>query len=120
MGILLSWLVLSVAVWITSALLPKMHVSGPGGVLLVAAIFGLLNTFVGWLLFVAIGIGTLGLGFVFAFVTRWVVDAILLEVTDSLTSRLSIEGWGTAFLAALLMAGIGTVAEAALRLGHLP
>jgi putative membrane protein len=66
---------------------------------------------VGWLLFVIIGIGTLGLGFLLAFVTRWVVNAILLKVTDALTDRLTIRGFGPALLAALVMSVLGTFGE---------
>jgi putative membrane protein len=111
MGLLLSWLVLSVAVWVTAAILPGFKVHGFWGAIKVAGLFGLLNWLIGWFIFVLIGIGTLGLGFLLAFITRWVVSALLLKLTDALTSSLEIESFGRAFLAALLMSGIGTIAE---------
>lgn len=111
MEMLLSWLILAAAVWIAAVVLPGMKVRGGASVLLVAAIFGVLNFFLGWLLFVVIGIGTLGLGFLLAFLTRLVVDAVLLKLIDGLTTRLSIRGFGTALLAALIMAGVGTAGE---------
>ncbi|MEK7706339.1 MAG: phage holin family protein, partial [Myxococcota bacterium] len=89
MTILYSWLILAVAVWLTAQLLPGVKVSGIGGALVVALIFGILNWLVGWLLFVVIGIGTLGVGFILAFATRWLVMAILLKVTDLLTDKLT-------------------------------
>ena len=54
-------------------------------------------------------------GFILAFVTRWLVDAILLQVIAWLTRSLEIESFGTAFLAAMVMSGLGTVAELLLR-----
>jgi putative membrane protein len=115
MGVLASWLVLSVAVWVTSAILPGFEVRGFWGAIKVAALFGLLNWFLGWFIFVVIGVGTLGLGFLFAFLTRWVVSAILLKVTDALSSSLAIRSFAHAFAAALLMSGLGTLGELAMR-----
>jgi putative membrane protein len=109
--ILLSWLILSVAVWLTATILPGVHVQSFGSAVVVAAIFGVLNYLLGWLLFGIIGIATLGLGFLLAFVTRWVVNTLLLKLTGALTSRFTIDTWGMAFLAALLMSGLGTLGQ---------
>lgn len=112
MHIVITWLVLSLAVWVTSLVVPGFKVRGFGGALAVAAIFGVLNWLIGWLLFVVIGLGTLGIGFVLAFVTRWVVNAILLKITDALTDKLEIKSFGWALIAALVMSLAGTVGEA--------
>lgn len=120
MGLLVSWLLLSLAVWVTALILPGFRVKGLGGALLVGAVFGALNWAIGWLLFVAIGVGTLGLGFLLAFVTRWIVDAVLLEVTDWVTSRLEIRSFGWALAAALVMSLLGTAGEHAVRWLHAP
>ncbi|MEM9454675.1 MAG: phage holin family protein [Myxococcota bacterium] len=114
-SLLVSWLVLAAIVWLTAKLLPGFSIKGLGGALMVAALFGLLNVLIGWLLFVVIGIGTLGLGFILAFVTRWLVDAILLKIVDAMTERLTIKSFGRAMLAALLMSGLGTLFELAMR-----
>jgi putative membrane protein len=111
MSILISWLILALAVWLTAKILPGFEVKGFGGALIVAAAFGLLNWTIGWLLYVAIGIGTLGLGFLLAFLTRWLVGALLLKLTDSLTDRLTIRSFGWAFLAAMVMSALGTLGE---------
>jgi putative membrane protein len=121
MHIIITWLVLSLAVWVTSLVVPGFKVRGFGGAVAVAAIFGVLNWLIGWLLFVVIGLGTLGLGFLLAFLTRWVVNAILLEITDALSDKLEIKSFGWALIAALVMSLAGTVGEAAvnqLRPGH--
>jgi uncharacterized membrane protein YvlD (DUF360 family) len=70
----------------------------------------------GKLVFVLIGIGTLGLGFLLAFVTRFVATALLLKLTDSLSDSLEIKNFRTAFVAALIVSATGTVAEWALQL----
>jgi len=111
MHTLISWLLLSVSVWVTALILPGFRVRGFGGALVVAAIFGLLNWALGWLLFVMIGVGTFGFGFLLAFVTRWVVDAILLEITDWTTDRLEIRSFGWALAAALVMSLLGTASD---------
>ncbi|RMG20910.1 MAG: hypothetical protein D6729_01990 [Deltaproteobacteria bacterium] len=111
MQILLSWLVLSVAVLLTAALLPGMRVRGISGALVTAALFGALNWLLGWLFFVVIGVATLGLGFLFAFLSRWLVNAIVLKMADALTDRLTIRSFGTAFIAAGLISLFGTGLE---------
>jgi putative membrane protein len=110
--LILSWLVLALSVWVATAVVSGVRVRGGlGSYLMIAALFGLLNLFVGKILFLFIGVGTLGLGFVFAFLTRLVVDALLLKVTDALSDRLDIQSFGSAFFAALVMSGVGVGAE---------
>lgn len=111
MSLLLSWMVLALSVWITAAVLPGVRVNGAGGALLTAAIFGVLNWAIGWFLFVVIGIATLGLGFLLAFFTRWVADAIVLALTDGLTDALTIQSFGWTLGAALMMSALGTTAQ---------
>jgi putative membrane protein len=115
-SILGSWLVLTVSFWLTSAVLPGFHVKGLGGALRVAALFGLLNWAIGWLIFGFIGVVTLGLGFLLIFVTRIIVNAIVLKITDTFSQSLTIDGFGHALLGALLMSAVGTVAEVLMRL----
>ena len=114
MRLILSWLILSLAVWLTAALLPGFKLKNPQSALLVAAIFGILNFLLGKLLFAVFTVATLGLAWLLAFITRWVINAILLVITDKLTDHLKIEGFGWALLAALLMSAIGTVGEVVL------
>lgn len=112
MDLLLSWLILTFAVWLTAAVLPGFHVKSFGSAILVAAIFGVLNFLLGWLLFAFFTVATLGLAWLLAFLTRWVINAILLMVTDRLTDHLTIDSFGWAFGGALMMSVIGTAGEA--------
>lgn len=111
MSLILSWLVLSLAVWVTAMLLPGFRVKGFGSAIVVAAIFGILNYLLGWLFFTVFAIATLGIAVLLAFITRWIINAILLKITDSLTDRLTIDSWKDAFLGALVMSLIGTLGE---------
>lgn len=111
MNLLLSWLVMSVAVWITAEVLPGFHVKSFKSAVVVAAIFGLLNFLLGWLLFAVFAIATLGIGLLLAFLTRWIVNAILLKLTDALTDHLTIDSFGWALGGALLISLISTFAE---------
>lgn len=109
--LLLSWLILAVSFWVAAALLPGVRIARFGDAVVVAAIFGLVNTLLGWILFVALGVGTLGLGFLFAFLTRWVIDAILLKLTAAVTDRIAISSFGAALACALVMSATGTLGQ---------
>jgi putative membrane protein len=111
MNLLVSWLVLSLSVWITAMVLPGFHVKSLGKAVLVAAIFGILNALLGWLFFVLFTVGTLGLAWVFSFLTRWIINAILLKITDRLTTGLSIDGFRWALAGALMISVLGTLME---------
>lgn len=116
MSLILSWLILSLAVWLTAEVLPGFHVKSLGSALLVAALFGVLNFLLGWLFFVVFTIATLGLAWLLAFITRWVINAIILKLTDALTDRLTIDSFGWALGGALMMSAIGTLGEWLVRL----
>ncbi|HEX5512882.1 MAG TPA: phage holin family protein [Gammaproteobacteria bacterium] len=116
MSLLLSWLILSFAVWLTAEILPGFHVKSFGSALLVGALFGVLNFLLGWLLFAVFTVATLGLAWLLAFITRWIIDAILLKVTDSLTDHLTIDSFGWALGGALMMSLIGTLGELLIRM----
>ena len=111
MGLILSWLILTLAVWITAMILPGFHVKSFTSAILVAAIFGVLNFLLGWLFLTVFAIATLGLALLLAFITRWIVNAILLKLTDALTDHLTIDGFRNALLGALVMSLLGTVGE---------
>lgn len=107
---------LTFSIFVAAKVLDGMEVKGGlGSHLLVAAAFGVLNFLLGWLVFAALGLMTLGLGFVFAFITRWIVTAAMLSLTSKVTSRLKLRGFGTALVASLIMSVVGTATEVALR-----
>jgi putative membrane protein len=110
-----SWLIYALAMWFTAVILPGFTVKGFWGTLKVAAIFGLLNWAFGLFIYRILGIATLGLGFVFAFVTRIVTNAILLKVTSHVSDSLKIKDFTNALVGALIISAVGTVVEMGLR-----
>ena len=109
MSLLISWLILTVAVWATASVLPGFHVKDFKGALIVSAIFGLLNFVLGWLLFLALTVATLGLAWLLAFITRWLINALLLTLTDKLTDHLKIDSFGWALGGAFVISVVATV-----------
>jgi len=105
--LILSWLVLSLAFWLTAKLVPGFRVAGLWDAIVVAAIFGVVNFLLGTLLYYVIGIATLGIGLLLSLITHWFVNAILLKITDALTHRLEVRSFGTALVAALVMSLFG-------------
>lgn len=112
MEILISWLILSISVWLAAAILPGVRIRSFGSAIVVAAIFGVLNFFLGWLLMLLAGVVTLGVAWLLAFVTRWIIDAIFLKLTDAFSDRITVDSFWWALGAALLMAAFGTIGEA--------
>jgi putative membrane protein len=109
--LLTAWGVSAVSIWVTAEVLPGFSVkNGFGGLLVVAAILGLLNAVLGGILFFVIGIGTLGIGWLLWPITQCVVTAILLVVTDKLSDSLKIRSFGMAFVGAIVMTIIYSIA----------
>lgn len=115
--LLFSWLFAAIGFLVAArALQPGFQVrDGFAGALVAAGLFGVLNALVGWFVFFALGIATLGVGFLLAFVTRIVANAIVLKLTDALTQRLTIRGFGPAVLGALIISIVGVVGDVLVR-----
>lgn len=111
MEFLLAWLVLALGVFAAAKMIPGVSVPDFWDAVVVAAIFGVLNFFLGWLLYVFLGLATLGIGFLLGFITRLIVNAILLKFTDALTDRMTIKGFGNAVLASLVISVVGILAD---------
>jgi putative membrane protein len=111
-ALLISWALSALAFALTSWLLPGLDVSGGiWGYLVVAAIFGLVNGVIGTVihaLTVPLALITLGL-------FSLIVNAALLEITDALSDHLSIDDFGTAFWAALILAVISVILQIVVR-----
>jgi putative membrane protein len=114
--LLLQWLVLSLAFWLTAKVVPGFYVRGLGDAIVVAAVFGIVNFLLGTILYYVLGIATLGIGFLLGIITHWIVNAILLKITDGLTRRLEVRSFGTALIAALVMSVLGRLGVYAVNL----
>ena len=110
--LLVRWGLLAAAFAITSWILTGMSISwGFWAYVWVSALFGVVNAIIGTILRIItlpLTVLTLGLFSV-------IVNAILLNITDGLTSHLTIdEFWWTAIWAAIIMAIVSVVLDLAL------
>lgn len=109
MEFLLTWLLYAAAFYLVAAVLPGMRVSSFGGAVFVAAVYGILNVLIGWFLWLALGVVSLGLLWFIDFLRIWIAGAIVLRLTDLLTDRLTIRDFfPTTLIAAALMAVIAS------------
>jgi putative membrane protein len=101
-GLLLSWAILAVAFGLTSWLISGMEITGGvAGYIWVSAVFGLVNAVLGTIL----SILTLPLTLLTLGLFSVLVNAVLLKITDALSSHLTIdEFWWTAIWAAVVLA----------------
>lgn len=106
--LLIRWGVLAVAVGLAAAVVPGVHLyGGIGTTLWVALLFGLVNAVLGpvlRLLTLPLTLLTLGL---FALV----VNALLVAITAWLSDKLDVDGFFSAFLAALVISLVSAVAN---------
>ncbi|MBE0565815.1 MAG: phage holin family protein [Krumholzibacteria bacterium] len=96
---LLHWLVLTVALAITAAILPGVHVAGLGSLLVAALVLGFLNAVlkpVLVLLTLPLTVLTLGIFYV-------VLNGILFALGSVLVPGFTVDGLGWAVLGAVIM-----------------
>ncbi len=106
-NMLISWFILSVAVWVAAAVVPGVKLKGGASAIIVSATFAVLDTLLAWFLWVVLGIATLGIAWLLAFVTHFIVEAIVLKATDGVTDRIRIDGFAPAVWAALVISLVG-------------
>lgn len=98
-GLILRWLILSVAIMVSAHLFAGIHVDGYGSALFAALVLGILNALFRPILFVLtlpINVLTLGL---FTFV----INAMLLLMTSGITGGLVVDGFGSALFGSLII-----------------
>ena len=103
MYILLHLAVLTLTILVLARLLPGVRIRGAGSALAVAIVFSLLNFFLGWLVKVALfvpAILTLGLLFL---IFPFLVNTVLLWLTDKVMSSFKIDGLGTLLISAAVI-----------------
>ena len=113
MRLIARFLVIAAAVWIVAAVVPGVHVrEGIESYLVIALIFALVNMLVKPLLKLLsfpLLLLTLGLFLV-------VINAAMLGLTALLTDRMSIDGFGPAVIAALVISAVTWIGDNVLKL----
>lgn len=98
-GLLLRWLILTLAIMAAAYLFPGIRVSGFSAALFAALVLGILNAFFRPILIILtlpINVLTLGL---FTFV----INALLLMMTSGVIGGLVVDGFGSALLGSLII-----------------
>jgi uncharacterized membrane protein YvlD (DUF360 family) len=106
--LLVGWAVAAASLYVAAAIVPGVDLKAPGGAFLVAAVIAVINAVLPPL------VASLRLPFMLAlgFVLVLVVDAITLKLAgDALPSYISVNRFGDALLAALVMAAVTIVLE---------
>jgi putative membrane protein len=105
-SLLIRWLVLAIAIAVAAAVVDGVEIDGgDGGLLVVAALFGLVNAFVRpivRLLALPVRVMTLGL-------VSFVINGLMLLITDWLLDVLDVGGLWSAIVASIVISIVSTV-----------
>jgi uncharacterized membrane protein YvlD (DUF360 family) len=107
--ILVSWSAATLGLWLAGNTLRGVRIGSFSDALWAGALLGVLQWALSGPLFVALGIGSIGLGFLLWFLTRWVVAALIVLLTSKLSSRLSVDGFWNALVTAFIVSVMGVV-----------
>jgi putative membrane protein len=100
MRLIIHWLISAVCIILIAMFVPGFHVNGFITALIAAAVIGLLNATLGFLLKIItlpLGILTLGLFFL-------VINAVMLELAARLVPGFYVKSFGAAFIGAIILA----------------
>lgn len=107
--LLIGWMTATLGLWFASNVLRGVRLTSFADAVWAGALLAVLQWALSGPLFVLLGIGTLGIGFLLWFLTRWIVAAIVVLLASRLSSRLSVDGFLTALITAFLVAITGSV-----------
>src|SRR5437660_4675381 len=105
--LVLAWLLSAAAVLVAAWAVPGVAIEGAGGALVAAAVIGVLNAVLPPLLAALRLPFTLLLGFVLVLV----LDALMFEIASRITDAISIDSFGSALLASLVVSAASVVLD---------
>ena len=108
-SILLGWATATLGLWFAANVIDGVRLSSFGDAVWAGALLGLLQAVLTGPIFVLLGLGTLGIGFLLWFITRWIAAAIVIRIASALSSRFEVRGFFPALLTAFIVALTGTV-----------
>jgi putative membrane protein len=107
--ILVAWAAATLGLWLAARVLRGVRLASFGDAIWAGALVAVLQWALSRPIFVLLGIGTLGLGFLFWFLTRWIAAALVILLASKLSGRLSVSGFLDALVTALIIAIAGSV-----------
>jgi uncharacterized membrane protein YvlD (DUF360 family) len=108
-GILITWAAATLGLWLAANVLRNVRLVSFADAIWAGGLLGVLQWALSTPLFVLLGIGTLGIGFLFWFLTRWIVAAIVVLLTSKLSSRLEVRGFFAALVTSFFVAAMGSI-----------
>ena len=108
-NILIAWAAATLGLWLSANVLRGVRLASLGDAVWAGALVGILQWSLTGPIFVLLGIGTLGIGFLLWFLTRWVAAALVILLASKLSSRLDIDGFFNALITAFIIAAMGSI-----------
>jgi putative membrane protein len=107
MRLLLHWVLSALAVWIVSRIVPGIYVSGATAALIAAAVIGLVNATIGFILKILtfpLTILTLGLFW-------FVINALMLELASAFVRGFVVRNFVAAFIGAIVLSIVSSLLQ---------
>lgn len=107
MRILLHWILSAIAVWIVANVVPGIRVNGPAAALIAAAVIGLINATIGFILKILtfpLTVLTLGLFW-------FVINALMLELAAAFVRGFYVRNFVAAFIGAILLSIVSSLLQ---------
>lgn len=109
MSLLVGWLTATLGLWFASRVLDGVRLRSFVDAVWAGALLGVLQWALTWPLFVVLGLGTLGIGFLLWFITRWIASALIILLASAISSRLEVRGFGAALFTSFIVAATGSL-----------
>jgi len=107
--LLIGWLTSTLGLWLAANVVHGVRLRSFKDAAWAGALLAVLQWALSGPLFVLLGIGTLGIGFLLWFLTRWIVAAIVVLLASRLSNRLHVDSFVSALITAFVIAATGTV-----------
>jgi putative membrane protein len=107
MRLLLHWVLSALAVWIVSRIVPGIYVSGLTAALIAAAVIGLVNATIGFILKILtfpLTILTLGIFW-------FVINALMLELASAFVPGFVVRNFVAAFIGAIVLSIVSSLLQ---------
>jgi putative membrane protein len=103
--VIINLLLLSLAIFIVAQFMPTIHIKNFWTAIIVAVVYSIVNVFLGWFLVLM----TLPFLIITFGLFKFIINAVLLWITDKLIDDFEIESFGSTILAAFLITIIDSV-----------
>lgn len=107
--LLVGWVTATLGLWLAANVVRGVRLRSIQDAAWAGALLAVLQWALSGPLFVLLGIGTLGIGFLLWFLTRWIVAALVVLIASRLSNRLHVDSFLSALITAFIVAATGTV-----------